>query len=620
MNDIEIDTSLSIAKQVLKDNADIYNKTTDEILDLYEEDKNMLHARWCIAAYVLLSKIQCFDTITLIKNLSSEKAGSLLFELSGYILQKEYNVDLEELIIESDKHGEYDKIIRYVISNLQYRTGYNFDNITAFLDVINKHSENNENNKLINDYSKYICNSKAFYIVKDKLKRIKNNSEFLFLSYLASDWYKNDHLQADEYCEKCLLSNELLNKRIAIYYLSYSIYYNTDLFETRIIDVDKSYDSGNDIRYEIITLFIKYLKDIQNKTTKSRNIILKRLNAIPTDTPDTKMAFIDRITYIKEMPKDLLQIYKELIQRPLCNDELLTSINNFLYVKIKKSNYTDVLQDLLIIFKVNNYTTNYYSFFNHFSSVLPKLNKYYKNTSGLAFSYLISDDINEVFFGLGLVERTPNIINNINAKKLSFSEKQIIQVLKAFLYFSLDVDLICSIAFVLLNLCNQVLTDYINFCEDELYENYSAKMYDFSRKHYDNMNEKQKELANIIIDSFETCLEKQKNVQKVMDMRPSVDHMRVISKAKISMNQKIQNKAESMSFAARLFPMQKMKYGNRFSYVIKQGQGTKVLQESSYHIFTTESLLPMIYVIDPVQFFEKREAFFEEVKSNEIDN
>ena len=615
----EMDLSLLNAKQILKEHSALYNKTTGEILDSYKNDKEMLHDRWSIAAYVLLSNIQQYDADYLINNLPNEKAGNQLFCIAGYILQKEFHVDLEELIIESDKHGEYDKIIRYVKGNLQYKKKFNPQHFILLFNVIDN-NENESNNDLIRDYSKHINNCDAFHFIYKRLFDIKSDSEYQLVKYLASDWYKKDKKQADKYCVDCLKSENSLNQRIAIYYLSYSIFYNTELFETHINSIGNLYDSGEEIKRDIVSLYIGYIVINKSKNTEYQSIIIERLKTIPTDTPDTKRVFLDEITYKKEIPEELYSIYTDLIQKPLCDDSLLKAIDNYLYLENERNPTHNILQDLLTIFKSNDYTSNYYSFFNGFSSVLSKLNKQQNNMTENALMYMASDDIHKVFFGLGLVDNTSNIIKNINETILRFTEKQLIQMLKGHLYFSQKSDLTCHLAFALFELCEKDLTAYSQFCMNEVFENYSVKMYDYSKKQFNELKSGPKELAKKIIAYFETRLEKQQLVQSVMDMRPSVEHQRLILKAKLVKNQQIMEKADAMSFTAALFSKQKMKYGKRFSYVIDQGNGVKEFQEYSYHSFAQEMVLPMQYVSDPVQFYEKRIAFFQEVKNGAINN
>lgn len=617
MNSYDIDLSLLNAKHILEKYSALYNKTTDEILDYYENKKDMLHDRWSVAAYVLLSRIQQYDVNNLINKLPNENNGDLLFQITGYILQKEHHMDLEELIIESDEHKEYDKIIRYVKGNLQYKKEFNPQHFILLFNVIDN-NENESNNDLIRDYSKHINNCDAFHFIYKRLLDIKSDSEYQLVKDLASDWYKKDKNQADKFCVNCLKSKNNLNQRIAMYYLSYSINYSTELFEMHINDIDSLYDSGEEIKRDIISLYIKYIVINKSKNSEYQSIIIERLKSILTDTPDTKRVFLDGITYNEDIPEELISIYTDIIQKPLCDENLLKDIDNFLYLENERNPTHNIIQDLLTIFKSNDYTSNYYSFFNGFSSVLSILNKQQNNMTENALMYMASDDIHKVFLGLGLVDNTSNIIKNINETILRFTEKQLIQMLKGHLYFSQKGDLTCHLAFALFELCEKDLTAYSQFCMNEVFENYSVKMYDYSKKQFNELKSGSKELAKKIIAYFETRLEKQQLVQSVMDMRPSVEHQRLILKAKLVKNQQIMEKADAMSFTAALFPKQKMKYGKRFSYLINQGNGVKEFQESSYHSFAQEMVLPMQYVSDPVQFYEKRIAFFQEVKNGAI--
>ena len=620
MNSIDIDRSLLKAKQILDDYPDLYNKTTDEILDIYENDKKMLHDRWSIAAYVLLSRIQNYEPLYLIQNLPDREFAPLLFDYAGYILQNEHSVDFENLIIESDKYGKFNIIIKYAVHNLKYNKNFNSDNITALVDIIYKNNNEDNSRYLISEYAKHIINCKAYLNVIEKIPKIRNTSEYYLLKNVASDWYKNDNNQADKYCECCLASDEILEQRLAIYYLSYSIYYDTVFFEKHITDIDRLYDVDNEIKKDIIALFISYLVINKGKNQTCQNIIMKRMETLPTDSSDIKATFIDRISYIDKVPDYLIYIYMDIIQRPLSDKTVLTNISSFLYMEIKRKTFRDPLQDLLTIFKANDYTANYDSFFSIFSSVFSELNEQNKYITEQALIHIVSSDINEVFFGLGLIENTSDVLICINELDLSFTEEQILQIIKALLYFSHNTNLVCGMVFALFKCAKQELTVYSQFCLYEVFENYPVKMYDYSKEHFNDLSPEQKRLAQTIIESFESRLEKQKVVKSIKDMNPSFDHQRIILKAQNALNRNQLEKAEAMSFLGDLFPKQKMKYGKRISYVINQKHGVKEFQESSYQSISHSVFLPMQYVSDPIAFYEKKASFFQEVKNNAIDN
>lgn len=90
--------------------------------------------------------------------MSEIDSGILTYEYAGYLLQAEYKINLEELILEVDKLGKFDKIILYVNENIVFKSELNEQYIDRIVDMIGNHMENNFHRAFLVNYVKYIIN------------------------------------------------------------------------------------------------------------------------------------------------------------------------------------------------------------------------------------------------------------------------------------------------------------------------------------------------------------------------------------------------------------------------------------------------------------------------------
>lgn len=62
----------------------------------------MIHKRWGVTAWLVVKSINNFEIRELVRHLSKIESGILTYEYAGYLLQTEYHVNMEELLLESD--------------------------------------------------------------------------------------------------------------------------------------------------------------------------------------------------------------------------------------------------------------------------------------------------------------------------------------------------------------------------------------------------------------------------------------------------------------------------------------------------------------------------------------
>lgn len=135
-------------------------------------------------------------------------------------------------------------------------------------------------------------------------------------------------------------------------------------------------------------------------------------------------------------------------------------------------------------FAANRYSEDYETFFHSMNLLRREILTYTKDITCQALEHILSGDIERLFFGLGLLMSFGNIKELYELKPVVTSDlpfelntSQIIQIEKAILYFTIDTQKVCQIAFQLLKLVSGKVEQYITFCLEEVFEDYSTVMY-----------------------------------------------------------------------------------------------------------------------------------------------
>lgn len=578
-----------------------------------------------VAAYVVLHNIKQWEIPDLIEQLSCIKTGPLLYEYTGYILQNEYNFDLETLIIEAYRIGKFDELVKYVSPNIAFQNKFQSKNLLILLDILEQYKGSHDYYRFLSNYCHHIINSNAYSIVSEIINYINNETLYWVLKEIGASWYEKDVLQADNFCEQCIVNDNVISKKLSIYYFALSIQYSADLFNKYLSELNDMYECNLELRKNIVSLFVSYLisKCDDSASEAQSKIVYNKLSSIPKDISYIKSEFISQISCYNKLPQSLTKIFKDIISEPCVDMELLNKLDNYLYDRIQNDKWENILCDLFMIFKVNDYKANYLDFFSKMSSVISELEKYSIPITKLSINYMISPDIQKVFFGIGLFVNVGNLhkyINDSEVEKEYLTGEQLVRVIKGILYYAVDSKLICKTSFYLLELIKDSANKFIEFCIDEVFENYSATMYKFSKMYLSSQNAKQSQLATQIIDIYENRLNEQSCVRAIRDLTPSYERIRIYNNAQHVKSNEMLKTADKYSLTAQLFTRQRLKYGSKVGYFIHQSNNQTKLQESVYQHISHEIELPIQLAIDPIEYYDKRIMFLKEVKEIAFDN
>ena len=297
----------------------------------------------------------------------------------------------------------------------------------------------------------------------------------------------------------------------------------------------------------------------------------------------------------------------------------LQILDHILYNLYKNSGLDIVMKYMLELFSINGYRYRHTLFFDELDLIVSELVKDAEKIFRFVMTYMLSNDVHQVFFGLGWL-MIIGVIYNEDGNNLSFSNNQLIRILKATLYFSVDNSKTCKIAFQLLNFIDETPDKYITFCMDDLYKNYPGTMLKVSKQFITSDVDLQVQLAELVSKAHEKTVQEYELCLKIKDLRPSEEHQYIYRKALQEQNKQINKKAHEKSIFASFFSTRTLKYGVRNAHIVKGYRGEKIYQSSPYQYFKQEMELPGLYVEDPVGFAMKKQAFLDEVISSALDN
>lgn len=623
----EIEAVLAEGRIILDERPELKLMSVDAILDeLNDGTEEMIHNRWGVAAWIVVDSIKDMKFNVLVEHLASNTSGLLTDNYVGYLLQKEYNINLELLILEADKCGKYEKIVFYVLENLQYQEKYKSDNLLPLLEMLEHHFRHNTYSQFLRYYSKHIMKCKAFKNVADTIRELKTQAQYDLMCELKHLWYQEDMKQANEQLSFYASQQGALHKKLVVEFIKESLYYDISIFEQYFPSLKVMSQENSELWNQLIPVFVEYvqLKEYDKMLGNVIKQALQELERITDDTEKTKQVFIDSLVRLEKIPEHLSKIYYEIIAKPFGEKHIpYNLLNHYYYEQVKNGSIEQSMKELQTIFRVNNIYVNYSSFFDGFSLTFSEIAKVLEDTTELSLNYMLSNKLDQVFFGIGLFVKIGNLesyLSNPETEKNFLSDVQLVRLMKGLLYYTIDSKFICHTAFQLLGLSKDECTQYLQFCMKEVHANYPVTLYNVSLEYTNKGNEMQNQLAELVKKEYEQLLDEQANVRGVKDLQPSYEHQRIYRKAQMIQTREISKKANEQSVFRQLFPSRIMKYGVRNAHIVKLPKNQKQVRESVYQHITHKMELPLIYVQDLVGYESKKSEYIAEVKNSAADN
>ena len=618
----EIENILSNAEQILINQPELAKMNLEDVINALDSTKQMIRDRWGVAALLVVKSIKRWDLPDLVEKLSLVESGDLTYEYVGYLLQTRYGINMEALLLEADKQNKFDSIVKYIQPNLMFLTEIKQQYISPFLEMLEKHVDNNDYFSVVSNYAKSIADCDAFLIITNSLGELKSRAQYDLMSLMGREWYHKDSIEANRTIESLLGYENIWSKKASIDFIENSLYCDRTAFELYFSKIEEMILQNNDLLLQAITVFVKYIMLYPEgaNTNQFYGKVMEHLKRLPTDSTKAKCNFLATLQFEKGITQDIQDIFQSIILKPFeANQCPLQILDHILYNLYKNSGLDIVMKYMLEIFRINGYRYRHTLFFDGLDLIVSELIKDSEKIFRFVITYMLSNDIHQVFFGLGWL-MIIGVIYNEDGNNLSFSNNQLIRILKATLYFSVDNSKTCKIAFQLLNFIDEAPDKYITFCMDDLYKNYPGTMLKVSKQFITSDVDLQVQLAELVSKAHEKTVQEYELCLKIKDLRPSEEHQYIYRKALQEQNKQINKKAHEKSIFASFFSTRTLKYGVRNAHIVKGYRGEKIYQSSPYQYFKQEMELPGLYVEDPVGFAMKKQAFLDEVTSSALDN
>lgn len=621
----EIESVLQMGERILLEHPELYSMSLNDVLiKLDDGTEQMLHNRWGVSAWIVIKSLKNMDIQILVKQLSEIDSGILTYEYAGYLLQAEYKINLEELILEADKLGKFDKIIPYVNKNIVFTPELNKRYIDKIVDMMGNHTDNHSHRVFLVNYAKHIINMGAQRLAEEILGSLKGQAQYDFMQVLCWEWYKKDVKEAGDVAERMIQRGSFWSQKCAVDFIERGLYYDKAIFERYFIQLENMVSENSELWQMVIRVFVKYAvifkSDDGTESQQKYRKVIEYLRKIPEGTLQEKSCFVEALQWNKEISKELELIFQALISKSFGkNKKLLDMLKNCLYGQLESVGWRTVLQNMQQIFIANNYGVHYEEFFKKMSSITYEFSKYSEEVTKEALNSMLSTEIGEFFFGLGLYMKVGNLIKlhskcKVSEVKILFTNCQMIHIMKGVLYFAVDRKKICHMAFQLLGFSVENNNKYIAFCMEEVYGNYPATFYEIAEKYKDVKEISQAELADRVIKEHSRILKEREPCYKIKDLRPSRAHQYAYGRVQIEQNRQINKRAHKESLFMQMFHLEVLKYGKWSGFVVTGRKDEKFFQVSPFSEHKYSMEISAIYNKDPVEFELRRRSYLKEMK------
>ncbi len=627
----DIERVLSEGKRILSEHPELAEMSLNDVLDeLDDGTQQMIHDRWGVTAWLVVKPITNFDITDLVIHLSQIESGVLTYEYAGYLLQAEFAVNLESLILEAERCGQFEKIALFVRTNLIFETKFHTQYVQQILVMLENNLTTSSYHPLLKNYADHIAEQGTQRMVEEILGDLSGQAQYDLMRILRWSWYSKDPTEASEVIGRMMDRGSIWSKKVAVDFLEVSLNHDKAEFRKHFSEMENMLAKSEELWLMIIPVFSKFVMvgNAEETLNDLYHQVLEYLKTIPSDSINAKCSFLESIHWKEEIPENLLSIFRAVISQPCGKDpRLLDLLDHILYAHSKKEDWKAALQAMLVAFKANEYRTNYNEFFKAMHLVNDLISKHADEVTIEALQYILSSDVDRVFFGLGLfmnVGKLEYIQNKENFTDICFSggltEKQMIKLMKVFLYYAFDNKKICYMAFQLLKVSQEFSEKYSDFCMIEVYGNYPTTMHEVAVQNRTSSITAQADLAETVIKAYKRSSEDRMQSYKIKDLQPSRENQYIYHRARVEQNRRINKSANDQSVLMNLCTRRNMKYGVRHAFIVTGRKDQKSYQVSPYQHFGYEVELPVSYVNDPVGYEIQRRAYLSEVIQDATDN
>ncbi len=622
----EVRNILEKGREILQSRPELVEMDFNDILNkLEDETQETAFNRWGVLAWIVVDSIDYRNASELVETLSERDYEYLLAKYVGCILKIWHHTDMAKLILEANHSGKFDLLAPYVIDTWEYESTLHSQYILPILDMLEMHKDHRSYRSFLNNYAEYISRMHAQRVAFDLVKEVSNQTQYLFMGFICSGWFADDSAKANDTLKSLCESTNSWSKRTAISFVQCGLEWDINVFQQYFDQFKKWAFNDADLNLDLISLCVKYIfKTNENFALKSSQIYIDALDylkEVPSATLPAKQRFIQFICMEKESSNDITEIVRELSNNSFGQDyNMLCAMAQYLYGEISRENWEYAIVIMRNVFVANQYSSKYFSFFEDFNIVRSELAKHRVQVVAKAIRYILQGNIQELFFGVGLLicmenNKNPFELPEVNDLLEPFTSEQMIRIIKAIYYVTYDGEATCYMAFWLLAFQKSSDKTFFTFCANELFAYYPETLYVTAKKYESSANVRKAHLAKIIVEKYAAYQGEQDIGRSIQDLHPSVEHQIIYQKAQLEINNKINEEARKKSLFAQISKTQILKYGKRIAHVAID-KDNKFYQVSPYTKFQYSREFPKPYLEDPVEYELNRRDFLTEVEKS----
>ena len=367
-NRAEIEEVLYTGRQILNQRQDLATIPFDQILDeLDDGTKEMVHHRWGALAQVIIDSISNWETQGLVAYLSQIECQNLARNYVGYALQKEHGIILEDLVIEAEKMGQFDKIIPYISRNLSFLPSVNLQTVIAFLEILEKHRTHSSYHPTLSFFAQGVDSCNCFPDIVHILNPIKTETQYQLIYNMRRSKYVENQDNVRTLIGTFLSQKNLYGWKAAIDYCEWTLPLDKAVFDEYYPQIIGVVGYNDELKEHIVSLLVKYIAQAASGEDNPHQFqaVLTNLKSILLDTPSVRNKFIEKIAYMENWPSEIYNLFQSVLAMPadeigsVCRylDTCFSSLLDYKVVQI-------ILEDMFTFFSANKFLDDYMTFFS----------------------------------------------------------------------------------------------------------------------------------------------------------------------------------------------------------------------------------------------------------------
>ncbi|MCM1283507.1 MAG: hypothetical protein NC180_06465 [Muribaculaceae bacterium] len=611
----EIVEMFNTADGLIAENPTLLSMSTDQIFDdLDDGTDKMRHIRWGVMTRAKMRELKSFDIQDIIIFLLTIEDHNLLAEYIGFILQREHDISLLELLLEAYQQGVQKQILPFVKECIEYEKDCFIEQIDNILELIKNIGEESDRNLFLNGYAYLVVSKKEETLFLEKY--ISDYSESLrdLVVRIGAELYNKRRENAEKWLDIFLNEKSEHCRVMGIEFLYKSIFLECIFFEKYFEFLENDL-CKNEILWEaLIPVYAHYL--VSESNVLYREDVKKRLCSIKDNDLSKKRKLIQSIGYYIRKYEDYIELIDQITSVSFEKDnQILRQLDYYLEYKF------EINADIAIKKLYDIYNVNAFKFNEPFLSLLPQTCSLMKQQmKKLIFFWcnkFLYGTIREFSLSLDIFSCVIKLEDMVYLFGVEEKNKEeLMNILEGILLFTFNEKRMVDLVFEV----SASIKDkdfFFEYCRDNVYANYSGALLEKAQNYVESKNEYQSDLAHRLIEYHKSYIKKIQLGYEDKDFMPSTERQRVYQEVRLEQNRKINERAEEGSVFAHIFPVRKMKYGKRFAFVqiIKKGEYCYKVSEYAHHTMQVE--LPRSFINDPVRHTYLKSEYLRKRGNNE---